>query len=243
MVERFADKVALVTGGRGGIGSTTVKRLRQEGCIVYSADLTADDADPYSIVLDVADKAQWEKRIKQIVGEHGHLNVLVNNAAIRESNLAENTSPDQWQRHMDIVLTGAFLGCATVIPHMREIGGGAIVNVSSINGIRGNRNMIAYGAAKGGVVSMTASLALDHAVDNIRVNAVCPGAIQTAMLDGYFDDVGGDREAVIRSVAARHALHRLGQPEEVASVIAFLASEDASFMTGLAIPVDGGRSV
>jgi len=143
---------------------------------------------------------------------------------------------------MAINLRGSFLGCQKAIPVMRNRGGGAIVNIASINGIRGNRRLVAYAATKGAIVSMTMSLALDHSQDNIRVNCVCPATIDTAMPRGMVAEAP-DPALLQRQMIEKHPIGRIGQPEEVASTIAFLASEDASFMTGLAIPVDGGRSI
>jgi NAD(P)-dependent dehydrogenase (short-subunit alcohol dehydrogenase family) len=245
-MQRFESKVVLVTGAGTGIGLATVYRIRSEGGIVFAGMLDVpegvDFADAEPLLLNVTDEVQWQSVVSRIVERHGRLDVLVNNAGIRESNLAENTPLEQWYRLMDTNLMGIFLGCKTVIPVMRANGGGSIVNLSSITGIRGVKNMAAYSASKGGVVSLTASLALDHATDNIRVNAVCPGAIQTPMIEALLG-AADDKDQATERMAATHVLNRIGQPAEVASVIAFLASEDASFMTGLAIPVDGGRSI
>jgi len=143
---------------------------------------------------------------------------------------------------MEINLRGSFLGCQKAIPIMRNRGGGAIVNLASINGIRGNRRLVAYAATKGAIVSMTMALALDHSKDNIRVNCICPATIDTEMPRGMIAEAP-DPELLKQQMIEKHPIGRIGQPEEVASTIAFLASDDASFMTGLAIPVDGGRSI
>ena len=134
------------------------------------------------------------------------------------------------------------MGCKKAIPLIRTRGGGAIVNLASINAIRGNNRLVAYAATKGGVLAMTMSLALDHIGEHIRVNCVCPATIDTDMARGMMRETG-NAEAAMQSIIAKHPIGRMAQPEEVASTIAFLASSDASFMTGLAIPVDGGRSI
>ena len=195
-----------------------------------------------SVRLDVTSEAEWKAAIDHIVEREGRLDVLINNAGLRESGSVEETKLDQWYRLIDANMTSAFLGCRAAVPAMRLAGGGTIVNVGSITGIRGTENMVAYSASKSGIVSMTSSLALDLAGDNIRVNAVCPATIRTRMVTDWLGSEA-DSEAAERKVIAKHPIGRIGRPEEVASVIAFLASEDASFMTGLSIPVDGGRSI
>jgi meso-butanediol dehydrogenase / (S,S)-butanediol dehydrogenase / diacetyl reductase len=245
-MQRFENKIILITGAGTGIGLATVRRIQAEGGTVIASmrDIPADvdfgGAKP--VQLDVTDEKQWVRVVGDIVDQHGRIDVLVNNAGIRETNLAENTTLEQWHRLVDTNLMGEFIGCKTVIPVMRRNGGGAIVNVSSITGIRGVRKMAAYSASKSGIISLTSSLALDHAPDNIRVNAVCPGAIETPMLATLIDEAA-DRQAAVQRMVDVHPLGRLGRPEEVASVIAFLASDDASYLTGIAIPVDGGRSI
>jgi meso-butanediol dehydrogenase/(S,S)-butanediol dehydrogenase/diacetyl reductase len=245
-MSRFDNSIVLITGAGTGIGLATTRRIRAEGGTVIASMLDipgdVDFAGAQTVQLDVTDDRQWEQVVSTIVAEHGRIDVLINNAGIRETNLAEDTSLEQWHRLVNTNLMSVFLGCRTVIPIMRRGGGGAIVNVSSITGIRGVRKMAAYSASKSGIVALTASLALDHAPDNIRVNAVCPGAIETPMLATLLDEAA-DREAAVERMIGTHPIGRLGRPEEVASVIAFLASDDASFLTGLSIPVDGGRSI
>ncbi|MFC3073530.1 SDR family NAD(P)-dependent oxidoreductase [Shinella pollutisoli] len=243
-MQRFLGKVALVTGASTGIGFETVRRMRDEGGTVYAAhrrgELELEGAR--SVRLDVTDEGNWERVVADILAEAGRLDILVNNAGVRESGLVEETSLEQWHRLIDTNLTSIFLGCRAAVPAIRRSGGGAIVNVGSITGIRGTENMAAYSASKSGVTSFTSSMALDLAPGNIRVNAVCPAAIRTRMVTGWLDSTP-DSEALEAAVVAKHPIGRIGRPEEVASVIAFLASDDASFMTGLSIPVDGGRSI
>lgn len=245
-MQRFADKVAFVTGAGSGIGLATARRLTAEGATVVAgiyeeaqrAALDGLDA----VVLNVKSEDDWARAFDHLNERHGGLDVLVNNAGTTRNATAEETTWELWDDVLDINLRGVFIGCKMAIPVMRERGGGAIVNTSSVNAIRGNTAMIAYAASKGGVMAMTMALALDHVGDNIRVNCVCPASIDTAMLDRMIERAD-EPEAVRAAVAAKHPIGRIAQPEEVAAVIAFLASEDASFMTGLAIPVDGARSI
>ena len=245
-MQRFANRVALVSGASTGIGLATVHRLLDEGAIVYAgrrspaADSDLGAATP--VFLDVTSEADWQAAVDTIVERHGRLDVLVNNAGTRESGGIEETTLEQWHRLVDVNLTSTFLGCRAAVPALRKAGGGAIVNVGSITGIRGTENMVAYSASKSGIVSMTSSLALDLARDKIRVNAACPAAISTRMVTDWLGSAP-DVAAAEAAVLAKHPIGRIGRPEEVASVIAFLASDDASYMTGLSIPVDGGRSI
>ena len=245
-MKRFENRVVLVSGASTGIGLATVTRLASEGATVYagrrSAGLDGELGAATAIQLDVTSEDDWRIAIDAILEREGRLDVLVNNAGIRESGGLEETTLEQWHRLIDVNLTSIFIGCRTAVPAIRKAGGGAIVNVGSITGIRGTENMVAYSASKSGIVSMTSSLALDLVKDNIRVNAACPAAIRTRMVTSWLGSAP-DVDAAEAAVLAKHPIGRIGRPEEVASVIAFLASDDASFMTGLSIPVDGGRSI
>jgi NAD(P)-dependent dehydrogenase (short-subunit alcohol dehydrogenase family) len=245
-MKRFAGKVVLVTGASTGIGLETIFRIQEEGGVVYAAHRRKqpdiDFRGARALRLDVTNEQEWRAAIDQIVNESGRLDVLVNNAGIRESGTIEETDLKLWYHLIDTNLTSTFLGCRAAVPAIRRSGGGAIVNVGSITGIRGTENMVAYSASKSGVVAMTSSLALDLAKDNIRVNAVCPAAIRTRMVTGWLSQ-SPDQAAAEAALVRKHPLGRIGEAWEVASVIAFLASDDAGFMTGLSIPVDGGRSI
>jgi NAD(P)-dependent dehydrogenase (short-subunit alcohol dehydrogenase family) len=244
-VKRFANKVVLITGASTGIGLATVDRIAAEGGRIYAGYRLAGPAGMGGAVpvrLDVTSETDWAQAIALVLEKEGRLDVLINNAGTRQSGTVEETTLEEWRRLIDVNLTSAFLGCRAAVPALRAAGGGAIVNVGSITGIRGTEAMVAYSASKSGVVSMTSSLALDLAPDNIRVNSVCPAAIETRMVTDWLDSEA-DTAAARARVLAKHPIGRIGQPHEVASVIAFLASDDASFMTGLSIPVDGGRSI
>lgn len=244
-MQRFEGKIVLITGASTGIGFECIRRIQEEGGKVYAGQHRTgfeglDAAVP--VQLDVTSETEWSQAVALIRKQEGRLDALINNAGIRESGSIESTTLAQWHRLIDVNLTSCFLGCRAVVSMMRESGGGAIVNVGSITGIRGTENMVAYSASKSGIVAMTASLGLDLAKDGIRVNAVCPAAIKTRMVTGWISD-SDDPAAAEFAVLQKHPIGRLGRAEEVASVIAFLASDDSSFMTGLSIPVDGGRSI
>ena len=242
-MKRFEGKVVLITGASTGIGLETVARIAAEGGRVYAGSRrVAPVADATAVALDVTDEAQWAAAIAFVVGDAGRLDVLINNAGTRESGTIEETTLEQWDRLIRTNLTSTFLGCRSATPALKAAGGGAIVNVGSITGIRGTEAMVAYSASKSGITTLTASLALDLAPWGIRVNAVAPAAIRTRMVTDWLAQ-SPDVEAAEAVVRAKHPLGRIGRPEEVAAVIAFLASQDASFMTGLTLPVDGGRSI
>jgi NAD(P)-dependent dehydrogenase (short-subunit alcohol dehydrogenase family) len=241
---RLEGKVALVTGAGSGIGLATARRLADEGAAVV-AGIVDDEAQRSAVsgldalVLDVRSEADWDRTIGRIEGAHGGLDVLVNNAGIHRSGTAEETTAELWGEVMAVNLWGTLLGCKKAIPAMRRRGGGAIVNLASIAAIRGVPGAVAYSASKGGVLTMTMALAMDHAADNIRVNCVCPGAVETPIIDGLADRAP-DPAAFRAALAAKHPMNRLGGVDEVAAAIAFLVSDDASFMTGADLLVDGG---
>lgn len=245
-MRRFQDKVALITGAGSGIGLATAKRITEEGGRVIAGILDESQRAGLGgldgVILDVRSEEAWDAALVHVVQQYGGLDVLVNNAGISPTGTAEETSWQLWDDVMAINLKGTFIGCKKAIPLMRNRGEGAIVNLASINAIRGNNRLVAYAATKGGVMAMTMSLALDHIRDNIRVNCVCPATIETDMVRSMLAEAP-DLEAATRGITAKHPIGRMAQPEEVASTIAFLACSDASFMTGLAIPVDGGRSI
>jgi len=238
-------KIALVTGAASGIGHATAMRLTEEGCKVVfglyaeSERKNVPGADP--VILDVASEQDWLRTVESISARLGGLDILVNCAGISPFGTVESTSMKAWKDVLATNLTGTMLGCRAAVPHLRRRGGGAIVNVASVNGIRGSGNLVAYGASKGGVVALTMALAIDHAVDRIRVNCVCPGTIDTPMTSMSQKKI--EEPERYATIVAKHPLGRVGKPDEVASAIAFLASDEASYMTGASIPVDGGRTI
>ena len=237
----LAGKVALVSGAGRGIGRCTAERLAALGATVV-AGLEQDSQRQAlpgmdCVLLDVRDERHWAAAVAHCRNAHGGLDILVNNAGILREGTAEETSVELWEAVLAVNLKGVFLGAKHAIPALRARGGGAIVNVASIDGLRGNNRHVAYAASKGGVVAMTRALAIDHAPEGIRVNCVCPGTVRTQMV---LENMAVYSEEVIR---AKHPLGRQAEPEEIADAIAFLCGPQAGFITGQALPVDGGRSI
>jgi NAD(P)-dependent dehydrogenase (short-subunit alcohol dehydrogenase family) len=248
---RLQDKVAIITGGGSGIGRATALLFGGEGARVMSVDLVADTAqatarditdgggEADSLQADVSVAADVERMINTTVERFGRLDVLVNNAGIEVMMPIVQVPEEMWDRLIDVNLKGVFLGCKYAIPQMIKQGGGAIVNTASVAGLRGFATLGPYGASKGGVVLLTKSLAVEYAPFNIRVNCVCPGLIRTSMLERGLTAVANPEEA-LELLRQAHPMGRLGEPEEVAQGILFLASDEASFITGVPLPIDGG---
>lgn len=234
---RVDDKVAIITGGAQGMGAADARMLVAEGAKVVIGDILDDkgkeladelgDAARY-VHLDVTEADQWKSAVELAIAEFGKVNVLVNNAGIVQVAPLKSLDVERWKKVLDVNLTGALLGIQAVLPSMKESGGGSIINVSSIEGMRGASWVHAYVASKWGLRGLTKSAALELASDNIRVNSVHPGFIRTPMTKHFPDDMVGA------------PLGRPGQPEEVATFIVFLASDESSFSTGSEYVVDGG---
>ncbi len=249
---RLKDKVALVTGAASGIGRATAVRFGQEGAKVMCADVNAEGAERVaqeivkgggeaaSLQVDVAKTSDVERMVRQTVERWQRLDVLVNNAGIYFILPLTQVPEEEWDRLLNINLKGVYLGCKYAIPQMVSQGGGAIINTASIAGLRGSANWTTYCASKGGVVQLTKAVAMEVARLNVRVNCVCPGIIDTGMFDQAVDMVPVGRDELATTIGELHPMGRIGRPEEVAAAILFLASEEASFITGVPLSVDGG---
>ncbi|AUX09542.1 3-oxoacyl-[acyl-carrier protein] reductase [Halalkaliarchaeum desulfuricum] len=244
--------VAIVTGGGSGIGQATAKRFAEEGASVVVNDIDveggketvsaieADGGEAVFVEGDVTDPEDVAETVATALDTFGGLDFAFNNAGIEGASEPSSDQPlSNWEKVIDINLTGVFLGLREQIPAMLHDGGGAIVNTASIAGLLGFPNLTPYVASKHGVVGLTKTAALEFSAEGVRVNAVCPGVIETPMVERTQEE---DPETMEQTIAAT-PIDRLGQPEEIASAVVWLCSEDASFVTGESLVVDGGYSV
>jgi meso-butanediol dehydrogenase/(S,S)-butanediol dehydrogenase/diacetyl reductase len=244
MTAHFEDRAAIVTGGACGIGAATVRRLAAAGARLLICDLNTEAGEALAaevgngarfLQVDVADPAQIEAMVAEADRAFGGLQVLVNNAGIGSFGETPALAPETWRQVMAIDLDAIFHACRHAIPLMRRGGGGAIINTASISGLAGDYGFSAYNAAKAGVINYTRTLAIDHAKDGIRVNAVCPGMIDTPLTAGLRAIPGLETHWM-----GLIPMGRAGRPDEMAAVICFLASDEASYMTGSIVTADGG---
>jgi cyclopentanol dehydrogenase len=244
-MKRLENKVALITGAGGGQGATEAKLFASNGAKVVITDISSDalqkveayiienGGEVLSIVHDVSSEDQWKDVIKQTIERFGALNILINNAGIMAYEGVEGETLEGWNRVGEINSTSVFLGMKYAAPEMRKKGGGSIINISSIYGNIGSAGAIAYHATKGAVRLMTKSAAIELAKDNIRVNSIHPGIIQTNMI-AHLD------ESVFDEFRRLTPIPRLGKPEDIAFGAIYLASDESSFITGSELVIDGG---
>ncbi|MBI1737226.1 MAG: SDR family oxidoreductase [Candidatus Rokubacteria bacterium] len=247
--QRFEGKVAVVTAGGAGIGAATAARLAAEGAAVVVGDLsgrraaavaeaiTAAGGSAIGLKMDAADEGAVQATLDLAIRSYGRLDVLFNNAGLADPAPLEDTLLESWNRVLAVCLTSTFLGIKRAVPLLRRHGGGAIVNTASISGLGGDIGLSSYNAAKAGVINLTRAAAVEYAPLGIRVNCVCPGAIDTRAPELL---AGPRADQLRRAHAEAHPLGRLGHPDEVARAVLFLASDEASFITGTSIVVDGG---
>ncbi|MBW0432223.1 3-oxoacyl-ACP reductase [Leptospira yasudae] len=248
------DKVAMVTGGSTGIGKAVVQEFVSKGVKVVfcgrrldegkklESEVRSQGGDVHFVVCDVTSGEQVKKVVDTAVEKFGRLDFGVNNAGIMGANHPLHEYPEAvWDNVVNVNLKGAWLSMKVQIPEIIKAGGGAVVNVSSISGINGVVGINPYSAAKHGVVGLTKSAALEYAKKNVRINAICPGAVKTEILDELFHLAKDPIEAE-KQLVKLHPMHRIATPEEIAKTVIWLCGDDSTFITGTAIPVDGGYS-
>jgi dihydroanticapsin dehydrogenase len=249
-MKRLVNKRALITGGASGLGLAMAQRFIDEGAKVVIADLdvrTADaalkqlGANAARVTGDVSKPADAERMVKETVAQLGGLDILINNAGIETTGSVTSCKDEEWMRQIDVNLHGVYRMSRNAVPEIIKAGGGAIVSMGSIGGLVAVKEYSAYGASKAAVIQLTRSMAADYAEHNIRVNCLCPGPIDTPMLRRAAAKLGGMHpDQVIEGYASYTLLKRVGKPQDVAAAAAFLVSDDAAYITGVALPVDGG---
>lgn len=251
MSHKLTGKTALITGAGRGIGEAIAKTFARQGANVVVLDVEREQAEEVteaihkeggtamSIAADVSKENEMRQAFENILSRFGTLDVLVNNAAVQIIGPLHEFTEEQFDQVVDVNMKGVFIGCKLALPIMMKQSSGVILSVSSVLGVVGDHDMAIYGATKGAVIALTKSLAVSYGSYGIRVNCVCPGDVNTPMVQHYFDSQPVPAEA--REQVSRHyPLKRIAEPEEVANTLVFLASEEASFISGGSIFVDGG---
>jgi NAD(P)-dependent dehydrogenase (short-subunit alcohol dehydrogenase family) len=248
MSERLQGKIGIVTGAGSGIGRACAIALASEGARVAlvgrrkdRVELLAEEIgdSALAIAADVSKPGEIRRLINETLSRFGGLTFLFNNAGVLHVGNAEQITEEQWDHTFNVNVRAVWLLSRAALPPMRKAGGGSIINVASTLGMVGARNRAAYAASKGAVVLLTKSMAIDHGHDNIRLNAICPSFVETELTAAVLDKAP-DPAAVRRERTAAHPLGRLGQPEDIAGLAVYLASDESSWVTGAALPVDGG---
>jgi 3alpha(or 20beta)-hydroxysteroid dehydrogenase len=242
---RVVGKIALITGAARGMGAAHAWALAHEGATVAIADIAADAGEQLAARVrsaggvasyhdhDVTDPRAWRTVVSTVEQTHGPIDVLVNNAGIQVRSAGIEADDDEWGKVIAVNQRGVFLGMQAVIPGMSRNGGGSIINVASVAALVGLRGSIPYQASKAAVLGLTRGAAVSYGPDNIRVNAICPGLVVTGMTETA-------SAAAVDAMKAQIPLGRDGRPEEIAAVVVFLASDESSYLTGVALPIDGG---
>ena len=248
---RLAGKIALITGGGTGIGRACARMFAREGARVavagrrrgpldgVVAEICVAGGEALAVECDVSQRAQVENAVRATVERFGGLTSVVNNAGALLVGTAEETSDEDWERVIAVNLTGTFLVSRAALPELRRSVGGTIVNIASVLGLIGFKQRAAYTASKTGVVGLTRAMALDHAAEGIRVNCICPAIVETELVRNLYV-AQPDPQAALQARTSTLPLGRLGQPDDVANLALFLASEESSWLTGAAVPLDGG---
>jgi meso-butanediol dehydrogenase / (S,S)-butanediol dehydrogenase / diacetyl reductase len=248
---RLNGKVAVITGAASGIGAATARLFAQEGAKVVIADIRLEAAEAtaasiratggeaIALPVNVSDSAQVKTLIDRTIETYGALHILYCNAGVLLPDTVEEATEDAWHKSIAVNMTGTYLCCRYGVPELKKAGGGVILITASVSGMRGEKGSAAYNATKGGLINLNRHLAVEYAADRIRVNCICPGWIDTPFNDPIYEFSGLERSAIDKLIP----LGRQGVPEEIATAALFLVSDDAAYITGQALVVDGGLTI